>query len=528
MRNGWRSSEMDGSLPLAEDRTIGVAILAMGGQGGGVLADWIVALAEAQGWHAQSTSVPGVAQRTGATIYYVEMIRGQPGCQPVMSLLPVPGDVDVVIAAEMMEAGRAMQRGLVSPDRTTLIASTHRALAVTEKAKPGDGRADPAAVLAAARTVARRFLAADMQAAAEQAGSVISAALFGALAAADSLPFPRAAFEDTIRAAGVGVAGSLRAFAAGFDAVTTPATVPPTALPAPAIATGGSAAERGELVRALARVTQDFPPAAQDMLRHGVRRSVDFQDAAYAHEYLDRVARLAALDDAAHDHALTIEAAKQIAVAMSYDDVIRVADLKTRASRLARVRAEAAVQPGQVLGTTEFFHPRLDEVCAMLPVRLGLAIETSPALSRLLGRLFTRGRRLRTDTLAGYLPLYAIAGLRRRRRSLLRHGREQAHLAAWLALAEQHAHTNYRLAVEILKCRRLVKGYSDTHARGQSKFDKLMGAVPVLAGRADAADWLRRLRDAALADEDATMLDGALATVATLDAVPQQEGEKVR
>ena len=46
----------------------------MGGQGGGVLTDWIVELAERHGWLAQSTSVPGVAQRTGATIYYVEML----------------------------------------------------------------------------------------------------------------------------------------------------------------------------------------------------------------------------------------------------------------------------------------------------------------------------------------------------------------------------------------------------------------------------------------------------------------------
>ena len=56
------------------DRPITIAVLAIGGQGGGVLVDWIVALAEREGWRAQSTSVPGVAQRTGATIYYVEMI----------------------------------------------------------------------------------------------------------------------------------------------------------------------------------------------------------------------------------------------------------------------------------------------------------------------------------------------------------------------------------------------------------------------------------------------------------------------
>jgi indolepyruvate ferredoxin oxidoreductase beta subunit len=506
---------MDGSL-TATERPLGVAIMAMGGQGGGVLADWIVALAEGQGWHAQSTSVPGVAQRTGATIYYVEIIRPQPGRLPVLSLMPVPGDVDVVIAAEMMEAGRAMMRGLVSPDRTTLIASSHRALAVTEKARPGDGRADASGVVAAAQSAARRFLAADMQALAERSGSVISAALFGALAGSAALPFPRAAFEDTVRAAGVGVAGSLRAFAAGFDAVVTPSNQPPVETAAPASIVGGTPDEQAELARALRRVDEEFPPGAHLMLRHGLRRLVDFQDVAYAHEYLDRVARLRAQDGAAHGFALTVEAAKQVAVAMSYDDVIRVADLKTRASRFDRVRAEVVATPDQLVGMTEFFHPRLEEVCATLPVGLGLFIERSPALSRLLRPVVDRGRRIRTDTILGFLPLYALAGMKRWRRRLLRHKREQAHLEAWLALVERHIASDYRLALELAKCRRLVKGYSDTHSRGLSKFDKVTGAAVRLAGRADAADWIRRLRDAALAEEGNGMLDGALATVATL------------
>ena len=56
-----------------EARAITIAILAMGGEGGGVLADWIVDLAEQAGYLAQLTSVPGVAQRTGATIYYLEI-----------------------------------------------------------------------------------------------------------------------------------------------------------------------------------------------------------------------------------------------------------------------------------------------------------------------------------------------------------------------------------------------------------------------------------------------------------------------
>jgi indolepyruvate ferredoxin oxidoreductase, beta subunit len=48
-------------------RPITILIAALGGEGGGVLTDWIVAAASQLGFPVQSTSIPGVAQRTGAT-----------------------------------------------------------------------------------------------------------------------------------------------------------------------------------------------------------------------------------------------------------------------------------------------------------------------------------------------------------------------------------------------------------------------------------------------------------------------------
>ena len=86
-------------------------------------------------------------------------------------------------------------------------------------------------------------------------------------------------------------------------------------------------------------------------------------------------------------------------------------------------------------------------------------------------------------------------------------------MRAWLDAALGHVGTDYDLAVEILRNRRLVKGYSDTHARGLSKYDRVMDGVTLLAGRPDAADWTRRLREAALMDEKGEALDGALKTV---------------
>jgi indolepyruvate ferredoxin oxidoreductase beta subunit len=133
-----------------------------------------------------------------------------------------------------------------------------------------------------------------------------------------------------------------------------------------------------------------------------------------------------------------------------------------------------------------------------------------------LDRLVNRGRRVRTGTVLWFLGLYLVSSLRGTRRGTLRHHRERLHREAWLATATALLSSNYDLAVEALNCRRLVKGYSDTHARGLSKFDRVMAAVPLLAGREDGADWLRRLRQAALMDEQGIALDGALKTIATL------------
>ena len=75
------------------------------------------------------------------------------------------------------------------------------------------------------------------------------------------------------------------------------------------------------------------------------------------------------------------------------------------------------------------------------------------------------------------------------------------------------AANDYALALELAANRRLVKGYSDTHARGQSKYETVMAMATRLQGRADAADWVRRLREAALKDEDGIALAGAIKTV---------------
>ncbi|MDE2150313.1 MAG: indolepyruvate oxidoreductase subunit beta family protein [Gammaproteobacteria bacterium] len=493
-------------------RSINIAILAIGGQGGGVMAEWLVEVAERAGYRAQYTSVPGVAQRTGATIYYLELFPERTvlaaGKEPVLALMPVPGDVDVVVAAELMEAGRALLRGLVTPERTTLIASTHRVYAISEKSAPGDGRGNAFNVIEAARTRAKRFIGLDMDQAARRGGSVISAAMFGALAGSDALPIPRALFEDVIRAGGRAVEANLKTFAIAFDGAAASCAAPPV-VPATSVvpATAGAIAAAPAVQPLLARIETELPGAAHAMAREGLRRVIDFQDLAYGELYLDRLRSIAAVDRAAagaqRRHALVVETARHLALWMSFEDTFRVADLKTRGARFERVRSEVGAAPGQVVDFTEFMRPRIEEVCDSLPAPIGRFILGSPALKALLRRPFGKGRQIRTSRLGGFLTLYLLGQGRRIRRSTLRFKRENAAIETWLARITEAAPIDYDLGLEIVLCQKLIKGYSETRERGGRSFESLMQAYEAAKATPAFAAQLRSLRDTALAGVEA-------------------------
>ena len=491
---------------------IKLAIMAVGGQGGAVLTNWIESLARAQGYACQATSVAGVAQRTGSTIYYVEMAPKADG-QPVFSLAPAAGDVDILIASELMEAGRAIMRGFVTPDKTTLIASTHRAFAMSEKMTPGDGIAKESEVLAAAEIAANRLICLNMEVLAVANGSVISATLFGALAGSGCLPFARTAFEEAIRRGGKGVDASLRAFSAAFDACIdgTPNQLTTTTVASKIVATGSK--QQLEQWQKLESSLATLPQPSQSMAFAGLRKVTEFMDLAYGREYLERLQLVAALDASDHDFALTTQAAKYLAKAMAYDDIIHVADRKTRAARKTRISSEMGAGNQNVVQLTEYFHPRAEEIVGMMPARMGRRTQKNPRSMDRIDRWFGKGRRLRSDRILPFAVLYVLGGLKRYRRRTWRHEVEMQHLDNWLTLALDQSKIDYGIGVEILRCHRLIKGYSHTHARGLSKFERVMQCLEFLNGRDDAAIWIKRLREAALQDEEGKALDGAIKTV---------------
>jgi indolepyruvate ferredoxin oxidoreductase, beta subunit len=449
-----------------------ILIAALGGEGGGVLMNWLVEAARRAGFAVQATSVPGVAQRTGSTSYYLEMLPqpalGQPS--PVFALVPMPGRVDIVLASELVEAGRMMERGFVAPTRTTLIASTSRTYTTAEKIHGGDGRFDPAKAMAAADALAKRFVAHDLEALAREHGTLVSATLFGALAASGALPWPRRVSEAVL-GDGRSAAASRAGFAAAFDLVASPApagvVVPkvplgPVAQPGP----GSPSLPMTSDARILA-----LPAAVRDVARHGFDRTVDFQDAAYGALYLERVGRLAAAAAPAGQATATalVEAARRLALWMAYEDVPRVAELKIRPERFARIRRESEMTPGQTLHVIDYLKPGTDEIAAMLPKAWGERLMQRLARGKSLP-LTGRGIHLKSTGIIGHMLLRGLAAFKHSRRGSLRYAQENTAIEAWLGVMTQALGRDPAFAGALAELPRVLKGYAETHARGRANY----------------------------------------------------------
>jgi indolepyruvate ferredoxin oxidoreductase beta subunit len=407
----------------------------------------------------------------------------------------VPAQVDVVVASELLEAARMMERGFVTPQKTCLIASTSRVYTTLEKMQMGDGRFDSQRIMDLAQTLAQRAVLFDMAALTQAHHTVVSAIMFGALSGSGVLPWSREVCEHIIQSSGKGVSASL----AGFDAAFLKASANGTA----------ETAATPQTAKSDATPIATLPPAMQNMAALGMARCLDFQDAIYAQDYLNK---LQALVNTLNPAAISAEteqalqtAARHLALWMCYEDVIRVADLKTRPERFERVRSEANASAHDVVRVVEHFKPGLDEVAAVLPQVLG---------QRLLSWSQNRQRKnlhmamhIRSSSIWGYLMLRALARLRPWRRNSLRYAQEHATLHIWWQTMCAVLPRAPAFANVLAELPQVLKGYGDTQARGRLNYERLWQThvQPALAGHIsmqEAAQQLQKALQDTLADPE--------------------------
>jgi indolepyruvate ferredoxin oxidoreductase beta subunit len=343
---------------------------------------------------------------------------------------------------------------------------------------------------------AREAMLLDMAALAQQAGAMVNAVMLGAIAGSGRLPIPAETFEAAIRVDGKAVEGNLRGFRAGLDAVR--ARTQSSATPAPKKhAAGGFAA--------LEAATRDFPATAQPIVLEGVRRLTAYQNAAYARLYLDRLSSFRGGDEK-----LLTETARHLAVRMSYEDVIRVAQAKIAPARIKRIAKDELRTNGEPFSVHDFLKPGIEELCQVLPRFIAAPIMRLAERRGWLGRVYF-GMEINTTSVTGYLRFLMLAKLRPLRRFDYRYPLEQAQIESWLALISDTAKLSPAIALEVAGCARLIKGYGDTYTRGSANYRTIVARViqPLLAGHVPperGADAIASARTAALVDPEGESL----------------------
>jgi indolepyruvate ferredoxin oxidoreductase, beta subunit len=499
---------------MTTSRPITILIAALGGEGGGVLTEWIVAAASHAGFPVQSTSIPGVAQRTGATTYYIEILpvpsRDLGDRRPVLALTPGVGDIDIAVASELLEAGRTVANGFVTPDRTHVIASLSRFYAMDEKIAMGDGRFDQDKLIKVIREHAKDALLVDMDSLAKQSGSIINAVMLGAIAGSGRLPLKREQFEAAIREDGKSVETNLQGFRAGFEAARA------NMQPAKEREKKRSATPTPAMVEH--EVARTFPAAAQTTGLEGVRRLIHYQSIAYAWLYLSRLRPIVEADQLLGAQGrLVKDAARHLAVRMSYEDVVRVAQAKIAPARMRRIAREELRVNDEPFSVHDLLKPGIEEMCQLLPPFLARPILRLAERKGWLGRVYF-AMEINSTSISGYLRFLVLAKLRWLRPYGHRYKQEQRQIEGWLALIREAARLSPQLALEVTECARLIKGYGDTHARGVANYLAVETRVirPILAGqipRARAVDCIANARTAALVDPEGESLARCLADI---------------
>jgi len=490
---------------------VSILLCALGGEGGGVLADWLVDVARRLDHPAQATSIPGVAQRTGATTYYIEIFpepfRALDGKRPVLGLNPLPGRLDALVSSELLETARQIGNGLCSATHTHVITSSARTLTTMEKMVMGDGRKDDASLRKLVASHSRQHHIVDMARMTQDAGTVVSAVMLGCIAASGLLPFARSDFEAVIGREGKAAQASLHGFALGYEAIHTQrqqtafvqAMVHADAAPTPTVVPP--------------EVAEAFPQALHTMVSLGHARVRQYQNAAYARLYLQRLQAIMAAEASTDgDWPVTSETARWLALWMAYDDVVQVADLKSRRSRNTRVRQEVRAGEHDLLRIYDHFKPGIPELAGLLPQSLADKLLRWDRARVAAGRsAWALPLKIGSHTITGMLALRFMARLKLLRPWGSRHAQEQRDIGQWLQALTTACAQNPLLALEVARCGQLIKGYGSTNERGKHNLQHILTNVLAQAqAPAEKAQAMARIRQAALQDEGGKALDQVL------------------
>lgn len=480
--------EMEGKSDL-----IKIMVPAVGGQGGGVLTEWLVQAFFLQDYDVQGISLPGLSQRGGSTVYYLEAHpKPETGDrQIIFAQFPVPGEVDIIISQEFLELGRALQLGYGS-DRTTIVTSTHRIYSTLEKMPIGSGIYSDENLRKIATAFSSKLIELNALQLAKDNGMddlAVNAILFGALAASGSIPLSKASFVSSIEKVGVAVKTNLKGFDVGWNFVTSSKAAESGKKPAVwetfvrMRADQLEEYEREVYLGKVSRIETEFPKQLREILAESLYRLIDYQDAEYADIYIDDVREVYSLDESMKGNLkLSEHFARNLALLMSYEDGIRVAELKIKSERFKRIKEEMRLRDDQVFKVIDYLKPDAEELYGLLP-NVVVAPFVGIIESRLFKKIWRRKRPITfaqtptTTSFSGFLRLWLLTKIKFMRPHSYRFRKERALMQKYKESTLYYAGLDYKLGSLVARSGSMVKGYGKVRRRTMKAFYRFIDNI---------------------------------------------------
>jgi len=205
-----------------------------------------------------------------------------------------------------------------------------------------------------------------------------------------------------------------------------------------------------------------LPDAVAPVVSDAIHMLIDYQGNAYATLYVTRLRRFVGRRDV--NDAMLGEIARLMAMRMSYQDPIRVAQLK-----LAELEAGGAP-------SHDVRRFRFDELIGALP-----AVVAEPVLDTFewLGWEVRRRVPIRFSTRSrfGIRRLKIEAGLRRWRLFSVRYAKERVWVERWLHMIDRSLTKQPRAASAIVQTATMVQGYGDAYRQGLADWHAIIDGL---------------------------------------------------
>ena len=205
-----------------------------------------------------------------------------------------------------------------------------------------------------------------------------------------------------------------------------------------------------------------LPDAVAPVVSDAIHMLIDYQGNAYAKLYVTRLRRFVGRRDV--NDAMLGEIARLMAMRMSYQDPIRLAQLK-----LAELEAGGAP-------SHDVRRFRFDELIGALP-----AVVAEPVLDTFewLGWEVRRRVPIRFSTRSrfGIRRLKIEAGLRRWRLFSVRYAKERVWVERWLHMIDRSLTKQPRAASAIVQTATMVQGYGDAYRQGLADWHAIIDGL---------------------------------------------------